>query len=95
MVFYSPGCKDCDEILDEFLPEIQKKYKDKVMVVDYDIDNMESYAFLLSLQDRYDETSKGGFYNPRPPVLFIENKLLYGVKDIKKDLEDIIKGKNG
>ncbi|MBU4312370.1 MAG: hypothetical protein KJ706_06610 [Candidatus Omnitrophica bacterium] len=95
MVFYSPGCNDCREIMDKFLPEIKQKYKDKIMVVDYNIDNMESYAFLLSLQDKYDEKSKGGFYNPKPPILFIEDRLLYGVKDIEKKLEGIIEGKNG
>lgn len=95
MLFYSPGCNECREIMDNFLPEIKQKYKDKIMVVDYNIENMESYAFMLSLQDQYDENSKGGFYNPKPPILFIENRLLYGVKDIEKKLEGIIEGKNG
>lgn len=95
MIFHSSGCNECREIMEEFLPEIKKKYQDKIMIVDYNIDNMESYAFMLSLQDKYDEKTTGGFYNPKPPVLFIENRLLYGVKDIKKDLEGIIEGKNG
>jgi thiol-disulfide isomerase/thioredoxin len=90
MVFYSPGCNECREIMDKFLPRIQQKYKDKIMVVDYNIENIESYAFMLSLQDKYDERSKGGFYNPKPPVLFIENRLLYGVKEIKNNLESLI-----
>ncbi|MBU4457412.1 MAG: hypothetical protein KJ902_01580, partial [Candidatus Omnitrophica bacterium] len=90
MVFYSPGCNECREIMDNFLPEIKQKYKDKIMVVDYNIENMESYSFLLSLQDKYDEKSKGGFYNPKPPILFIEDILLYGAKETKNRLEGII-----
>jgi hypothetical protein len=31
MVFYSPGCGDCMEIMDKFLPGLKEKYKDKIL----------------------------------------------------------------
>ena len=92
MVFYSPGCDACREIMDNFLPEINKKYDKKITMVYYNIDNPESFAFLLDLQNKYDKNvKKGGFFNPKPPAVFVNNKLLYGVKEIKEKLEKSLK----
>jgi thiol-disulfide isomerase/thioredoxin len=88
MVFYAPGCKDCKEIMDKFLPGLKEKYREKILIVDYNIENPESFAFLLDLQNKYDERSKSGFFNPKPPAVFTSGKLLYGVKEIKEKLED-------
>ena len=92
MVFYSPGCDACREIMDKFLPEINKKYDNKITIVYYNIDNPESFAFLLDLQNKYDKNvKKDGFFNPKPPAVFVDNKLLYGVKEIKEKLEKSLK----
>jgi thiol-disulfide isomerase/thioredoxin len=91
MVFYSPGCGDCREIMDKFLPELKEKYKDRILIADYNVDNPESFAFLLDLQNKYDDKRKAGFFNPKPPAVFVANKLLYGVKEIKDKLEEEIR----
>jgi thiol-disulfide isomerase/thioredoxin len=91
MLFYSPGCRECEEIMEKFLPEIKKKYSDKILIVDYNIDNMQSYEFFLELQNKYDERAKKGFFNPKPPAVFAGNRLLYGVKEIEKGLEELIR----
>jgi hypothetical protein len=90
MLFYSPGCSECREIMETFLPKIKEKYNNKILMVDYNIDNVESYAFFLELQNKYDERAKSGFFNPKPPVMFVANKLLYGVKEIKEGLEAVM-----
>jgi len=91
MVFYSPGCKECREIMEKFLPEIKQKYNDKILIVDYNIDNMESYEFFLELQNKHDERAKKGFFNPKPPAIFVNETLLYGEKEIKENLAKMLK----
>jgi len=92
MLFYTPGCNECKEIKEKFLPGIKEKYKEKVLIVEYNIDNSESFAFLLDLQSKYDERFKKAFFNPKPPTVFVENKLLYGVKEIEKQLDIYLAG---
>jgi len=91
MLFYSPGCNDCKEIRNKFLPELIEKYGNKIWIEEYDIDNPESFAVLLDLQNKYDKRAKKGFFNPSPPAVFAEHKLLYGVKDIKNKLPKLLR----
>ncbi|MEK6732298.1 MAG: DUF1573 domain-containing protein, partial [Candidatus Omnitrophota bacterium] len=87
MLFYTPGCSECNEVREKFLPVIKDKYKDKILIVEYNIDNPEAFAFLIDLQNKYDQRAKKGFFNPKPPAVFIESKFLYGAKEIEKDLD--------
>ena len=91
MLFYLPGCDECKEIREKFLPGIKDKYKEKILIVEYNIDNPESFAFMIDLQNKYDKRAKKGFFNPKPPAIFIEKRFLYGVKEIEKNLEALIK----
>ena len=93
MLFYRPGCKDCWEIRDNFLPELQEKYKVRILVEEYNIDEPEAFAIFLGLQDRYDEKAKAEFYNPKSPAVFIYGKFLYGQNEIKEGLKDIVNPK--
>ncbi|MBU1934398.1 hypothetical protein KKE87_04135 [Patescibacteria group bacterium] len=88
--FYRPGCKDCWEIRDKFLPDLQEKYKGRILVEEYNIDEPEAFAIFLDLQDRYDEGANAVFFNPKSPAVFIDGKFLYGQNEIKERLEDII-----
>jgi hypothetical protein len=45
---------------------------------------------LLDLQNKYDDKRKAGFFNPKPPAVFINGKLLYGVKEIEDKLDQLI-----
>ena len=87
MLFYLPGCDECKEIREKFLTGMQEKYKDKMILVEYNIDNPESFAFMIDLQNKYDQRAKKGFFNPKPPAIFIEKRFLYGVKEIEENLE--------
>lgn len=87
MLFYLPGCDECKEIKNKFLASLKEKYQDKIIIVEYNIDNPESFAFMIDLQNKYEPRAKKGFFNPKPPSVFIENKFLYGVKEIEENLE--------
>lgn len=91
MLFYSAGCNDCKEIKNKFLPALKEKYGNKIWIEEHDIDNMASFAILLDLQNKYDNKAKKGFFNPRPPAVFAEGRLLYGVKNIKNKLEGLLR----
>lgn len=90
MLFYSPGCGECIEIKDNFFPGLKEKYGDKIWVEEYNIDNPQNFAILLDMQNKYDKKTKKVFFNPRPPAVFAEGRLLYGVKGIKNKLEGIL-----
>ena len=91
MVFHSLGCKDCRRIMEEFLPRLEKKYAEKMFIVTYNIDEPNAFAFLLDLQNKHDKRFKKTFFNPKPPTIFVDGVLLYGVKEIEKRLEKLIK----
>jgi len=90
MIFYQPGCRDCAEIIEVFLPSLKEKNKDKILIADYNIDNMSSFEFFLKLQERFDAGSKGIFSNSRIPAVFVHNRFLYGAKEIKSKLGSLI-----
>lgn len=91
MVFYAEGCKDCEEIMRKFLPKIQEKYKGRIYIDYYDINNPTALAVLIDMQNKYEKKAKKGFFNPKPPAVFIEGHFLYGVRDIEKNLEKHLK----
>ncbi len=43
MLFYSPGCNECKEVMENYLPKIKEKYGDKIVIINYNIDNPESF----------------------------------------------------
>lgn len=90
LVFYSPGCSECRKVMEEILPKFKQEYGGKILIVEYNIDNPESLAFFIDLENKYDERSKKGFFNPKPPAVFIEGKFLYGIKEIEEKLEKLM-----
>lgn len=91
MVFYAEGCRDCEEIMRKFLPKIQEKYKGRIAIDYHDINNPAAFAILIDMQNKYEKRAKKGFFNPKPPAVFIDGRFLYGVKDIEKNLEKHLK----
>jgi|GEM_PF-3222507 len=89
MVFYLPGCRECLEITGKFLPQLKKRYGDNVSISYYNMDDPVSFSLLLDLQNKHNK-KKNMFFNPKPPAVFIGNRLLNGEKDVKKNLERAI-----
>ncbi|MFH1458105.1 MAG: hypothetical protein ABIG31_02925 [Candidatus Omnitrophota bacterium] len=81
IVFFSPSCHRCTEIKNTVMPDIEKQYKDSIVIEYRDISDIENYKFLLSLRDKY---------NPkmalRVPIFFFKGKLLSPQKDAARDL---------
>lgn len=84
-IFYSPACHRCTEIEDKLIPEIEKKFKDKIQIQYYDISNIQNYKLLLGLREKYNAK-----FNIAVPVLFLEGYFLNGDAVTKDNLEEFI-----
>ncbi len=81
IVFYSPGCHSCIHIKNEIIPAIELKFKDKIAVEYRDIDSIENYKLMLSLEERYHPKVSNSF-----PVFFFEGHFLNGEGNVKNNL---------
>jgi hypothetical protein len=84
-MFFSPRCHACHEIKDNFLPRIMDKYKDKIEVVYYSIDEPQNYNALLELEDKFGILEHGTI-----PKIFLADYALIGANQIQARLENII-----
>jgi len=82
--FYAPNCKQCEEIKNNFLPQIIKKYTPLLKVKYFDIHKTENYKLILEIEKKY-----GIIKNP-PPTILIGDKILDGKKEIIDYLEQTI-----
>lgn len=53
IVFFSPACHRCIEIKNEIMPDIEKKFKDRIRIEYCDISDIQNYKLLLSLEEKY------------------------------------------
>ncbi|MDD5654020.1 MAG: hypothetical protein PHR91_00045 [Candidatus Omnitrophica bacterium] len=53
VIFYSPACNHCLKVRSEFMPRIEAKYNGVIEVKYLDLDNLDNYKYLLSLQEKY------------------------------------------
>ncbi len=83
--FYSHTCHKCITLQNEFMPIIQKKFKEKIKIEFRDIMDIENYNLLLGLKEQYGVTDKNGL-----PVLFLGGKFLSGEDEVKKELMPLI-----
>jgi hypothetical protein len=81
IVFYSPGCHNCIHIKNEIMPGIELKFKDKITVEYRDIDDIENYKFMLSLEEKYHAKPNNVF-----PIFFFEGHFLNGEGNVKDNL---------
>lgn len=86
IVFYSPTCHRCIQIENELMPEIEKKYKDKILIEYRDITDTENYKLLLSLQEKYHAKDLKIVL----PVFYCAGSFLSGEGEIKDNLEALI-----
>ncbi len=83
-LFHSLQCESCRSIINDFMPRIEKRYKDRIKIEYLDIDKIENYKLLLSLEEKYNKTKKD------LPIIFIGGRFLSGERQIKKDLERLV-----
>lgn len=84
IIFHSPACQKCLKIKNEFMPKIERKFKDKIDILYLNIDDIQNYKLLLNYEEKYDKTKK------TLPIVFIEGRFLSGENQIKKYLEETI-----
>ena len=88
IVFYSTTCHKCSHAKQQILPDIERKFKDKISLEYHDIADIENYKLLLSLQEKYNAK---GMKNTLP-VFYFEGEFLNGEGRIKRDLITLIAG---
>lgn len=81
IVFYSPGCHSCIQVKEKIMPDIEKEFEDRVKVEYRDIDDIENYKLMLSLEEKYHIKLKNVF-----PVFFFEGRFLNGEGVVKNNL---------
>lgn len=84
-IFTSPDCPHCRIIYPENLNQLSKKINCKIEAKYFDINQIENYKKLIELEERYKDTDN------ELPVVFIGEYVLGGEKEIKENLERIIK----
>ncbi len=84
-LFSTPGCKYCQQLKSEIIPQIGKKHGANIKLKVFEVNQPENYKKLLSLEKQL------GTQGTNMPVIFIDNHMLYGKKQIQLHLEDEIK----
>ncbi len=84
MYFYSPGCRQCEEIRGGLLPGIRVKYGGAVEIKEFDISKKENYEMLVGLEEKY------GIKKSVPMEAYVGGRCLLGSIEIKKKLEKLI-----
>lgn len=86
IVFYSPGCHKCIQVKNELMPQIEKKFKDKVSIEYRDISDIENYKLLLSLKEKYSAKD----LKIMVPMLLFEGHFLSAEEVTKDNLKRLI-----
>ena len=87
-VFYSLGCHRCVEVKKELIPEVEVKYKGKIIIEYYDVTDVSNYKMFLGLKEKYDPNMKE--FNL--PVFFMQGKFLNTKADLRDGLRNLIDG---
>ena len=85
VIFHSPACHYCVKVRQEIIPEIEKKYKGRVILEYRDVDNIEDYTLLLGLEEKYGVTVAGSM-----PIFYMRGHFINGYENIKSGWERFI-----
>ncbi len=88
VVFYKPGCANCDQIIDEFFPELQREFGDAITFEYYDTSIQENFEKKLRMEEELGLLSVN-----QVPEVFVGGIALIGEQDVKSRLRELIKKK--
>ncbi len=74
--------------MNEVLPIIEKEFKGKITIKYYDVNDVESYNFLLGLEENYRVSASNML-----PVFFFKGGFVNGEGDVEENLRRLIKYK--
>jgi cytochrome c biogenesis protein CcdA len=85
IIFHSLACHECIRAKNEIMPDIEKKFKDRINIEYLDIADIENYKLLLSLEEKYSVK-----LNNEMPVFYCEGSFLNGKSATKDALDAFI-----
>jgi len=85
IVFHSSGCHNCIRIKKEVMPIIDKEFKDRIAIEYRDIDDIENYKLMLSLEEKYHAK-----VSDVSPIFFFEGHFLNGEGNVKDNLMSLL-----
>jgi hypothetical protein len=75
--FFTPTCHICHEVREKIIPQIEARYKDKLVINFRDISSIDNYKILLALKQKYAISSDGVV-----PCAHFAGRLFFGKKEI-------------
>ena len=83
--FYSPGCRYCQKRRNEVFPQLGKKLQINLEVAAFSLSEPDNYQMLSLLEEEYQRQSN------EIPVLVVGRDILGGERQIKRELESLIR----
>ncbi|HID93129.1 MAG TPA: hypothetical protein EYP60_03430, partial [bacterium (Candidatus Stahlbacteria)] len=84
LIFYAEDCENCEYVMNEFIPSIEGKFGTNVEFCYLNVDSIENYKLLVSLEERLGDTGN------EFPVAIIGQKVLGGKEEVINELETSI-----
>lgn len=85
IVFHSPNCHSCIRIKNEVIPNIEKKFKDRILIEYRDIFDIENYKLLIVLEQKHRVKLTKDM-----PVFYCQGRFLNGEGQIRKNWQGFI-----
>jgi len=86
LLFYSPECPHCQNIIENFLPQLRDQFGDQLETTMLDIQEANNYDWMLAMEKEYGVTEEEAAI----PEIFIGDQVLIGENEIKEQLMEII-----
>jgi cytochrome c biogenesis protein CcdA len=80
LLFYSKDCRNCDIVRQDVVPEIRKKYGEKLEITLLDVEEESSYSYLTGLEEKYGDAGNDF------PVVFLQGRFINGRTNIEKEI---------
>jgi cytochrome c biogenesis protein CcdA/thiol-disulfide isomerase/thioredoxin len=87
LLFYSPECPHCENIIENSLPEVEEQFGDQIEIKLLDIQDADNYRWLLELEKEYEVPEE----EVAIPEVFIGDRVLIGEIEIEEQLATIIR----
>ncbi len=84
IMFYSPTCPHCIEVLENILPPLQANYGNRFEIQLLDVTDPLSYKVFAALHERYPQLPGG------VPQIYIDQYVLVGTLDVREKLPGMI-----
>ena len=84
-IFHSPGCHNCIRVEKKIVPAIETRFKDNLEIEYFNVDDIENYKLLLSLEEKHESKIRNIL-----PVFYFEGRFLNGSGSVRGNLERLL-----